>query len=36
VAALSDVVASAVTLPFLALVLVLVGHRRLVTPAAGQ
>jgi hypothetical protein len=36
VAAVSDVVASAVTLPFLALVLVLAGQRRLAGRAAGQ
>ena len=36
VAAVSDVVASAVTLPFLALVLVLVGRGRLTPRAAGQ
>ncbi|MFQ1002735.1 hypothetical protein [Modestobacter sp. SSW1-42] len=37
VATVSDVVATAVTLPFLALVVVLVaGHSRLTTPAAGQ
>lgn len=36
VAAISDVVASAVTLPFLALVLVLAGGRRLAPRATGQ
>ena len=36
VAAVSDVVASAVTLPFLALVLVLAGQRRLASRATGQ
>ena len=36
VAAVSDVVASAVTLPFLALVVVLVAGRRLAVPTAGQ
>ena len=37
VATLSDLVASAVTLPFLALVLVLVATgRRLTAPSAGQ
>jgi len=36
VAAVSDVVASAVTLPFLALVLVLAGQRRLASRTTGQ